>query len=204
MKSLLAVTVVLLVVGVADTNAQTYPSRPITIISGVPPSSGTDAFARIIGEGMKGTLGQNLIVENITGAGGTIGTARAARAAPDGYTLCVGNVGTHVVSPATYPNIQYHPLHDFEPVALLATNPYWLLGTKTLPPNDLKELIDWLKANPDKASFAMVGTGGIDKIVGSYFQQKTGNRFQLVPYRGGGPAFTMMVAGHDDLLWELV
>ena len=199
MKSLLTVTVALLVVGVAVANAQTYPSRPITIICGLPPGSGTDTFARIIGERMKSTLGQSLIVENITGAGGTIGTARAARAAPDGYTLSVGNVGTHVVSPATYPNIQYHPLHDFEPVALFATNPYWLLGTKTLPPNDLKELIGWLKANPDKASFAMVGTGGIDQIVGSYFQQQTGTRFQFVPYRGGGPAIQDLVAGHVDL-----
>jgi tripartite-type tricarboxylate transporter receptor subunit TctC len=92
--------------------AQIYPSRPITVINGVPPGSGTDTFARLFGERMKASLGQSLIVENITGAGGTIGTARAARAAPDGYTLSVGNIGTHVVSPATYPNIQYHPLND--------------------------------------------------------------------------------------------
>jgi tripartite-type tricarboxylate transporter receptor subunit TctC len=130
--------------------AQTYPSRPITVISGVPPGSGTDTFARIFGERMKSTLGQSLIVESITGAGGTIGTARAAQAAPDGYTLSVGNVGTHVVSPATYPNIQYHPLNDFEPVALFATNPYWLLAKNALPPKDLKELIAWLKANPTR------------------------------------------------------
>ena len=106
MKSLLTVTVALLVVGVAVANAQTYPSRPITIICGVPPGSGTDTFARIIGERMKSTLGQSLIVENITGAGGTIGTARAARAAPPGDTLSGGNVGTHLVSPATNPKKQ--------------------------------------------------------------------------------------------------
>jgi tripartite-type tricarboxylate transporter receptor subunit TctC len=184
--------------------AQTYPSRPITMIIGIPPGSGTDTFARIFGEHMKSTLGQSLIVENITGAGGTIGTARAARAAPDGYTLSVGNVGTHVVSPATYPNIQYHPLNDFEPVALFATNPYWLLAKKALPPNDLTELIAWLKVNPDKASLAMVGTGGIDQIVGTYFQQQTGTRFQFVPYRGGGPAIQDLVAGHVDLRFDPV
>jgi tripartite-type tricarboxylate transporter receptor subunit TctC len=183
---------------------QTYPSRPITMISGIPPGSGTDTFARIFGERMKSTLGQSLIVENITGAGGTIGTARAAQAAPDGYTLSVGNVGTHVVSPATYPNIQYHPLNDFEPVALLATNPYWLLGKNALPPKDLKELIAWLKANPDKASLAVVGTGGLDQIVGTYFQQQTGTRFQFVPYRGGGPAIQDLVAGHVDLRFDPV
>src|SRR5262245_41837483 len=178
---------------------QTYPSRPITIISGVPPGSGTDTFARIIGERIKSTLGQSLIFENITGAGGTIGTARAARAAPDGYTLSVGTIGSHVVSPATYPNIQYHPLNDFEPVALFVTNPYWLVAKKTLPPNNLHELIAWLKANPDKASFAMVGTGGIDQIVGTYFQQQTGTRFQFVPYRGAAPAIQDLVAGHVDI-----
>jgi len=183
---------------------QTYPSRPITMISGIPPGSGTDTFARIFGERMKSTLGQSLIVENITGAGGTIGTARAAQAAPNGYTLSVGNVGTHVVSPATYPNIQYHPLNDFEPVALLATNPYWLLGKNALPPKDLKELIAWLKANPDEASLAVVGTGGLDQIVGTYFQQQTGTRFQFVPYRGGGPAIQDLVAGHVDLRFDPV
>jgi tripartite-type tricarboxylate transporter receptor subunit TctC len=138
------------------------------------------------------------------GAGGTIGTARAAQAAPDGYTLSVGNVGTHVVSPATYPNIQYHPLNDFEPVALFATNPYWLLAKNALPPKDLKELIAWLKANPDKASLAVVGTGGLDQIVGTYFQQQTGTRFQFVPYRGGGPAIQDLVAGHVDLRFDPV
>src|SRR5262245_28046307 len=202
MKSLL--TVALLVVGVADANAQTYPSRPITIICGVPPGSGTDTFARIIGERMKSTLGQPLIVENLTGAGGTIGTSRAARAAPDGYTLSVGNIGTHVVSPATYPNIQYHPLNDFEPVALFVTSPYWLLAKKDFPANDLKGLIDWLKTNPGKASLAMVGTGGIDQIVGAYFQQQTGTRFQFVPYRGGGNATQDVVAGHVDLRFDAV
>ena len=167
---------------------QSYPSRPITVVVGLPAGSVTDVFTRVVAERMKSTLGQSLIVENITGAGGTIGTARAARAAPDGYTLSVGNVGTHVVSPATYPNIQYHPLNDFEPIAIFVTSPYWLVAKKALPPKDLMELITWLKANPDKASVAMVGTGGIDQIVGTHFQQQIGTRFQFVPYRGGGPA----------------
>ena len=204
LKKLVAIFAAALAANVASASAQTYPSRPITMISGIPPGSGTDTFARIFGERMKNTLGQSIIVENITGAGGTIGTARAAHAAPDGYTLSVGNVGTHVVSPATYPNIQYHPLNDFEPVALFATNPYWLLAKNALPPKDLKELIAWLKANPDKASLAVVGTGGLDQIVGAYFQQQTGTRFHFVPYRGGGPAIQDLVAGHVDLRFDPV
>ena len=153
---------------------------------------------------MKGTLGQTVMIENVTGAGGTIGTARPAHAAPDGYTLSVGNVGTHVINPATYPNIQYHPLGDFEPVALLATSAYWIIAKRTFPANDLKELIEWLKANPDKATAAMVGTGGLDQIAGTYFQQKTGTRFQFVPYRGAALAIQDMVAGIIDLKFDVV
>src|SRR6516162_2273156 len=182
--------------------AEVYPSRTITMIVPLPPGLGTDALARILAEHMRGTLGQSIIVENITGAGGTIGTAHVARAAPDGYTLSVGNIGTHVISPATYPNIQYHPLKDFEPVALIATSAYWLIGKNALPPKDLTELIVWLKANPDKASAAMVGTGGLDQIAGTYFRQKTGTRFQFVPYRGGAPAIQDLMAGHVDLKFD--
>jgi len=183
----------------ASALGQAYPSRPVTVVVGLPPGIGTDAVGRTIAEHMKTSLGQPLVFENASGAGGTIATARVARAAPDGYTLSLGNLGTHVVSPATYPNIQYHPLRDFEPVALLGTTAYWLVARTTLPPRDLKELIAWLNANPDKASAAMVGTGGIDQIVGVYFQQKTGTRFQLVPYRGSPPIVQDLVAGHIDM-----
>jgi tripartite-type tricarboxylate transporter receptor subunit TctC len=179
--------------------AQTYPSRPITLIVPLPPGVGTDAIARTIAEHMKGSLGQPIVVENSTGAGGTVATARAMRATPDGYTLSIGNLGTHVVSPATYPNIQYHPLNDFEPVAMLATTAYWLVARKDLPPKDVKELIAWLKANPDKVSAAMVGSGGIDQVVGTFFQQKTGTRFQFIPYRGGPPILQDLIAGHIDM-----
>ena len=204
MKKFISIALVVVATSFVSALAETYPSRPITVVVGTPPGSLLDIFARVLGERLKSTLGQTLIVENVTGAGGTIGTARAARAAPDGYTLSVGNIGTHVVSPATYPNIQYHPLNDFEPVALLATSPYWLLAKKELPPTDLKQLIAWLKANPDQASLAVVGTGGIDQIVGTYFQRQTGTRFQFVPYRGGGPAIQDLIAGHVDLRFDPV
>jgi tripartite-type tricarboxylate transporter receptor subunit TctC len=204
MKKLILIALIFVATSFVSALAQIYPSRSITIVVGTPPGSLLDIFARVLGERMKSTLGQTFIVENVTGAGGTIGTARAAHAAPDGYTLSVGNIGTHVVSPATYPNIQYHPLNDFEPVALLATSPYWLLAKKDLPPTGLQQLISWLKANPDQASLAVVGTGGIDQIVGAYFQRETGTRFQFVPYRGGGPAIQDLIAGHVDLRFDPV
>jgi tripartite-type tricarboxylate transporter receptor subunit TctC len=199
MKTLLVACTVAALLGPASALGQAYPSRPISIVVGLPPGVGTDAVGRTVAEHMKTSLGQPVVFENSTGAGGTIATARAARAAPDGYTLSLGNLGTHVVSPATYHNIQYHPLRDFEPVALLGTSAFWLVARTGLPAQDLKELIAWLKANPDKASAGMVGSGGIDQIVATYFQQKTGTRFQLVPYRGGPPIVKDLVAGHIDL-----
>jgi tripartite-type tricarboxylate transporter receptor subunit TctC len=166
---------------------------------GLPPGAGTDAIGRTIFEHMKSSLGQPVVVENAPGAGGTVATARAARAAPDGYTLSLGNLGTHTVSPATYPNIQYHPLDHFEPVALLGTTTFWMVARKDFPAKDLKELIAWLKANPGKATAGMVGSGGIDQIAGTYFQRLTGTQFQFVPYRGGPPIVQDMVAGHVDM-----
>ena len=199
MKKLLCAFAVMTVIGPVNAHAQTYPSRPITVVVGTPAGVGTDAAGRTISEHMKTTLGQSLVFENVPNAGGTIGTARAARAAPDGYTLSLGNLGTHVVSSATYPNVQFHPLNDLEPIALLGTSAYWLVARKTFPPKDMKELMAWLKANPDKTTAGMVGTGGIDQIAATYLQQKTGTRFQLVPYRGGPLIAQDLVAGHIDM-----
>jgi tripartite-type tricarboxylate transporter receptor subunit TctC len=131
MREIFLGTLAFLATSVVSAAAQTYPSRPITIIVGLPPGVGTDAVGRTIAEHVKTSLGQPVVFENAPSAGGTVATARAARATPDGYTLSLGNLGTHVVSPATYPNIQYHPLKDFEPVALLGTSAYWLVGQKS-------------------------------------------------------------------------
>jgi tripartite-type tricarboxylate transporter receptor subunit TctC len=199
MKKLLPVTFAFLTASVVSALPQTYPSRPITMVVPLPAGAGTDAIARTIADHMKLSLGQPIIVENNSGAGGTVATARVMRGAPDGYTLSIGNLGTHVVSPATYPNIQYHPLNDFEPVAMFGTTAYWLVARKDLPPKDLKELVAWLKANPDNVSAGMVGSGGVDQIAGTFFQQKTGTRFQFVPYRGAPPVVQDLIAGHIDL-----
>ena len=179
--------------------AQAYPTRSIMVIMGLPPGVGTDAIGRTIFEHMKSSLGQPVVVENAPAAGGTVATARAARAAPDGYTLSLGNLGTHTVSPATYPNIQYHPLNHFEPISLLGTTSFWMVARKDFPAKDLKELIAWFKANPGKATAGMIGSGGIDQIAGAYFQHLTGTQFQFVPYRGGPPIIQDLVAGHIDM-----
>src|SRR5262245_5741670 len=199
MKDLFPGALALLIASVLEASAQMYPSRPITVIVPFPPGGGIDAATRSIADHMKVSLGQPIVVENASGAGGTVATARVMRAPADGYTLSIGNLGTHVVSPVTYSSIQYHPLNDFEPVAMFGTTAYWLVARKDLPPKDLKEFIAWLKTNPDKVSAGMIGSGGIDQIVGTLFQQKTGTSFQFVPYRGASLVVQDLIAGHIDI-----
>lgn len=179
--------------------AQGYPSRPITMIVPFPPGGLTDVVGRLLAEGMRTSLGQTIVIENIGGATGSIGTARVARAAPDGYTLVVGIWNTHVANGVTYP-LQYDIVSDFEPVALLADAPLLFLGKKAVPANDLKELIAWLKANPDKASMGTTGAGGPGHLLALLLQKETGTRFGLVPYRGANPAVQDVVAGQIDLM----
>jgi tripartite-type tricarboxylate transporter receptor subunit TctC len=179
--------------------AQDYPTRPITIIVPFPAGGPTDTLARIMGDHMKTSLGQPLVVENVTGAGATIGVGRAVQAPPDGYTVIVGNWTSHVGAGALYP-VQWHILHDLEPVAPLSVSSLMIVGRTSLPANNAKELITWLKANPDKASAASVGSGSGAHICGLYFQDKTGTRFQFIPYRGGAPAMQDLVAGQIDLM----
>ena len=179
--------------------AQTYPSRPVTMIVPFPAGGPLDTIARILAEGMRGSLGQPIIIENVSGAGGTIGVGRVARAVGDGYTLCVGFVGTHVINGATYA-LQYDLLKDFEPISLIATNSWLIVAKKDMPASDLKGLIAWLKANPDKASQGTVGPGSPHHIAGVFFQKQTGTRFQFVPYRGAAPVMQALVAGQIELM----
>jgi tripartite-type tricarboxylate transporter receptor subunit TctC len=182
----------------ASAHAQAYPSHPITMIVPFPPGGPTDTVGRIMAERMKTSLGQTVVIENVTGAGGTIGIGRVARADPDGYTLGIGQWTTHVGGGAIYP-LQFHVLNDFEPVSLLTSSPLWILGKNDLPAKNLTELIAWLKANPNKASAATVGAGSAAHMCLIYFQNNTGTRFQYVPYRGGAPAQQDLVAGQVDL-----
>jgi tripartite-type tricarboxylate transporter receptor subunit TctC len=183
---------------VVGANAQSYPSRPITVIVPFPPGGPVDTIGRIIGDRMRASFGQPVIIENQPGASGSIGVGRAARAAPDGYTLNLGNWTSHVGSPAIYP-VSYDIVKDFEPVALLPLAPTLIVGKKALPASDLRELIAWLKANPDKATSGTVGIGSPSHVSGIYFQNETGTRFQFVPYRGGAPLTQALVAGQIDM-----
>jgi tripartite-type tricarboxylate transporter receptor subunit TctC len=182
----------------APARAETYPSRPITMIEPFPPGGPTDAVARIAAEGMRAALGQPVIIENVSGAGGTIGVARLARATPDGYTIGIGQPVSHVFSGAVY-NVRYDLLNDFEPIVLLSTSPLWVLGSASVPASDIRELIAWLKANPDKASFGTIGQGSPTHVWAIHFQIITGTRFQFVPYRGAAAVVQELVAGRIDL-----
>lgn len=153
----------------------------------------------MLGEHMRAALGQPVIVENVPGAAGSIGVGRVARAAPDGYTLIVGQWSTHVANAAIY-KLQYDTLADFQPVALLSSNPGLIVGRKNLPANNLKELIAWLKANPEKATQGTPGVGGFGHIGGVSFQQMTGTKHQFVPYRGAAPMMQDLLAGQVDFL----
>src|SRR5262245_13224337 len=198
MHKLIAIAAAFLTTSLAGAAAQVYPARPITVVVPYPAGGPTDTLARILADHMRTSLGQSIVIENVTGGGGSIGVGRVARAAPDGYTVSIGHWNTHVVHGATL-NLSFHVLNDFEPVALLADTPIWLVATKTLPPNDLKELIAWLKQNPGKATAGTVGVGGASDVNGAYFQNVTGTKFQFVPYRGSAPLNQDLIAGHIDL-----
>ena len=178
--------------------AQVYPSRPITLVVPYPAGGPSDTLARILGKSMRGLLGQPVVIENVSGAGGAIGVGRVARAAPDGYTLSLGHVQTHVINAATQ-TLQYDVVKDFEPVSLLADTPQWIAARSTFPAKDLTEMTAWMKANPGKATVGAVGVGGPTDIAAIFFQKRTGTSFQLVPYRGGAPLIQDLVAGQIDL-----
>jgi len=181
--------------------AQNFPSKQITLVVPFAAGGPTDTLARILAERMGRTLGQTVIVENTTGAAGTIGVARVVRAAPDGYTIGIGQWGTHVVNPAIYP-LTFDILNDLEPLAYIATNPQLMVSRKDLPANDLKSLIDWTKASSDKVTAGTSGVGATSHISGLYFEQKTGAKLQFIPYRGAGPALQDLVAGQIDIMFD--
>jgi len=180
-------------------SAQSYPARPVTLVAPFPAGGPVDTIARILGEHLQGLLGQPFIVEDIAGAAGSIGVGRVARAAPDGYTLSVGQWSTHVANAAIY-KLPYDTLTDFQPIALLSSNPGLIVGRKDLPANNLKELIAWLKANPEKATQGTPGVGGFGHIGGVFFQTVTGTKYQFVPYRGAAPMMAGLLAGQVDFI----
>jgi tripartite-type tricarboxylate transporter receptor subunit TctC len=179
--------------------ATDYPSRPLTVVVPYAAGGSADTLARFIAARMHFALGQPVIVENVSGAAGNIGVGRVARAAPDGYTLVEGNWSTHVANGAIY-SLPYDLLADFRPIALIASSPLVIAAKKSMPTDTLKELIDWLKANPDRASLGTNGPGSIMHVTGIFFQKETGTRAQMVPYRGGSAAMQDLLGGQIDMM----
>ena len=186
--------------GIEGAGSQSFPSRPITIIAPFPAGGPLDIIARVIADPMRDVLGQPVVVENVPGAGGNIGVARAVRADPDGYTVVIGQWSTHVVNPVTY-TLPYD-VREMEPVALLTITPQLIIARKDFPAADLKELVAWLKVNPDKATAATVGVAGGAQVSGVYFEKETETSFRFVPYRGGAPAVQDMMADRVDLMFD--
>ena len=195
--------VVLPVLGVvattADTQAQAFPSRPIVMVVPWPAGGPSDGPARVLAERMRISLGQPVLVENVSGASGSAGTGRVARASADGHTIVHANFSTHVINGAVF-NLQYDVQKDFAPISPIATQSFLIVGKKTVPGNTLNELVGWLRANPDNAVQGTGGPGGVPHLAGMLFQQQTGTRFRLVPYRGTALAINDLVAGHIDLM----
>jgi tripartite-type tricarboxylate transporter receptor subunit TctC len=177
-------------------NAQAYPTRPITMIVPFPAGGSGDVIGRVLAERMKTALGQAIIIENVGGADGSVGVGRVARAMPDGYTIDLGFLGTHVLNGAFY-SLPYDVLNDFAPISLLSAAPFVIFAKTTMPANDLQQLIAWLKVNPDKASMG-IGTPSV-RVLAEFFQKETGTHFTLVPYRGFSLAIQDVVAGQIDL-----
>ena len=185
----------------SSVQAQDYPSRPITLVVPLGVGGSTDVIARIMADGLRNTLGTTIIVENVTGAGGTIGVGRVARSAPDGYTLGIGQWGTNVASGAIYP-LTFDLVNDLEPVGLISTQPFLIVARKTMPADNLKDLAAWLKSNQDKASQGNSGVGTPSHVGGLMFQNAIGAKYTMVPYRGAGQSMQDLVAGQIDVMLD--
>jgi len=184
--------------------AQPYPARPVTFIVPFPPGGGTDISARTVAAKLTARWGKSVVVENRAGAAGILGADAAARARPDGYTLLIVNVGITSINPALYPKLPYNPDTAFAPISLICELPFVLMASPSFAPNTVKELVAYARANPEKVTFASSGQGGSPHLTAEIFQLATGTRMTHVPYKGGGPAMTDLMAGHVDLLFASV
>jgi tripartite-type tricarboxylate transporter receptor subunit TctC len=201
MKILWAVLFVAVLGFTLDAEAQVYPTHSLSLAVPFSPGGPTDTIARIMAERMGRSLGQTIVVENTTGAGGSIAVGKVARAAPDGYTLSIGHIGTHVFNGAIYP-LQYDLLKDLQPVALVATQPTFLISNNAVPAKNMKELIAWMMLNKDKVSIGTGGAGTPAHVSAIYFKQLTNTQAQIIHYRGAAPATQDLLAGHIDLYFD--
>ena len=199
MRDLTTSALFVLVMSGAPAAAQ-YPDKPITVVVPFAAGGPTDVVARLLGDHMSRTLGQTIIVENVGGAGGTIGMTRAAQANPDGYTIAVGNTGTQSAAPALYPNLKYDPARSFAQIGITNFTPQAIVAKKSTQASSLKEFIDYLKANSEKLTYGHAGVGSIAHVSGLLFNAQFGLKPTLVPYRGTGPALQALVAGQLDYM----
>ena len=197
MRKVFILAAALFAAGILGAAAQTYPSRAITIVVPYPAGGPTDTLARILAERMQVALGQSVIIENIGGAGGSIGVGHVAHASPDGYTLSIGHTQTHVFNSAIL-KLDYDVVKDFAPISLIADTPIWIVSSKSLPADDVKGFIAWLKAQNGKATMGTVGIGSPSEFAARIFGKESGTTFQLVPYRGAAPLLQDMIGGHVD------
>jgi len=181
--------------------AQLYPSRPITIIVPVPPVGVADPIARILADHLTVALGQPVVVENVTGAGGSIGVGKVVRAAPDGYTVSIGHIGTHVINGAVH-TLPYDLRTDLDPVGMIATNPQIMVAKLAIPAKDLKEFVAWGKAKGAPVASGTGGPGTPAHVSSVYFQQRTGVPLEIIHYRGAAPAMQDLIAGHVEVNFE--
>jgi tripartite-type tricarboxylate transporter receptor subunit TctC len=198
-KLLIAAAFVAACASATTATAQTFPTKPVTIVVPFAAGGPSDVLARVLADRMRTTLNQTVVVENTTGAAGTIGVGRVVRSPADGYTISFGHLGTHVVNGAIYP-LNFDLLSDLEPVGLIGGNPMVIVSKLGVPAKDLKELIAWLKANDGKATFGTAGVGSGSHFSGLYLQSLIGTKAQYVPYRGTGPAMQDLVAGNIDII----
>jgi tripartite-type tricarboxylate transporter receptor subunit TctC len=198
-KLIFAAAAAVLLLGVAAAPAADYPSRPITLVVPLSVGGSTDVIGRIVAQGMGEALGQTVVVENTTGAGGTIGEGRISRATPDGYTIGIGQWGTNVATGAIY-KLPYDLMKDFEPIGLIATQPFFIVARKTMPANNLKELLAYLRENGDKMNVGNSGIGSPSHVSAILFEKAAGVKLTMVPYRGAGDSTTALLAGQIDVM----
>jgi tripartite-type tricarboxylate transporter receptor subunit TctC len=199
LMAIIAIVLGLAPIAIAD--AQDYPTRPITMIVPFPAGGATDTLARFLAEQMRAVLGQSVVIENVAGAAGSIGVGRAVRSPPDGYTLSIGTSTTHMLTGGLYA-LPFDLLNDLAPIIQIGSEPLLIVGKTALPADDLKGLIGYLRANPDKASVGIAGVGATGHLTGIAFQKQTGTKFQFVPYRGNAPAMQDLLAGQIDFMIE--
>lgn len=202
-KKVIAATAVLGLMSSAAL-AQSYPTKPITLIVPFAAGGPTDVIARIVGEHMSKTLGQQIVVENVAGAGGTTGITRAAQATADGYTIMMGHMGTHGAAPALYANLKYDPTKDFEPIGMAAGTPILIVAKKDFPPKNLKEFVEYLKTNQDKVNQAHAGIGSVSHITCTMLNSQLGVKPTQVAYSGTGPALNDLVSGQVDYMCDQI